>query len=76
MRISRRTRLAALSLVVAVFAGAQPAVGNDCTWHQWDDGMGGWIGYWDCGHCTATYVYRPGDSDWTPAGSDCEALPT
>jgi hypothetical protein len=77
MRISRRARLVTLSLVAGVFASAQPAVGNECIWVQWQDPLNGrYVGLWDCGYCVATYVWWPGDPGWTPDGGDCPPLPT
>ena len=73
MRISNRTRLVALSLAVASVAATRPARGidNSCYWHQLPESTGGYIGWYDCGTCTSMYVWRPGDSGWTSAGSDC-----
>ena len=74
MRISNGIRLAVLSLAVAGLASSRAeALRNDrtCTWSQMNDGAGGYIGTWDCGSCSASYVWRPGDSGWTSAGSSC-----
>jgi hypothetical protein len=73
MRNFRKIVLVALAASLAAFGISNEAlaVENQCAWSQSQDGTGGYIGTWDCGTCSASYIWRPGDAGWTSAGSDC-----
>ena len=71
MRISTGIRVAVLSLAVAgLSASRAEGLASKCEWSQYSNGMGGYIGVWDCGSCSAMYVWSGGGS-WTSAGSSC-----
>jgi hypothetical protein len=75
MKAKSRIALLLVSLVLSALALAPASAADGCTWSQWQ-GVNGWIGSYDCGSCTETWVCTGSPcSGWTFAGGDCGRSP-